>query len=202
MKLFYSANSPYVRKCLVVAHEVGLRERIETLPANASPTKRDPAISAKNPLSKVPTLIADDGTAIYDSPVIAEYLNDLGGGNLIPANGPARWNALVEQALADGMLDAAILARYENFMRPENLRWNDWTSGQVDKVVGGLDELERRARSFGARVDLGTIALACALGYIDFRYGHLEWRKTRSNAAAWFEKFGERESMVKTRPPG
>ncbi len=202
VKLFYSPNSPYARKCLVVAHELGLRERIETLAANATPTKRDPEIAAKNPLSKVPTLVADDGTVLYDSPVIAEYLNALGRGNLIPRDGPARWNVLVEQALGDGILDAAILARYETALRPESLRWNDWTSGQLDKVGGGLDELERRAARFGDRVDLGTITLACMLGYIELRFAALEWRKKRPNAAAWFEKFAARESMVKTAPPG
>lgn len=202
MKLFYSPNSPYARKCLVAAHELGLRERIEILPANAAPTKRDPDLAASNPLSKVPTLIADDGTALYDSPVIAEYLDALGGHKLIPRDGPARWNVLVEQALADGILDAALLARYETALRPENLRWGDWTSGQLEKVTGGLDELDRRAARFGDRVDLGTIACGCALGYIDLRWGALEWRKTRRNAATWFDKFGARESMVKTRPPG
>ncbi|HZI83223.1 MAG TPA: glutathione S-transferase N-terminal domain-containing protein [Casimicrobiaceae bacterium] len=202
MKLFYSPNSPYARKCLVVALELGLRERIETLPGNASPTRRDPDIAAKNPLSKVPTLVADDGTVLFDSPVIAEYLNALGGGKLIPPDGPARWNVLVEQALGDGILDAALLARYEIALRPENLRWSDWTSGQLDKVGGGLDEVERRAARFGDRVDLGTIALACMLGYIDFRFAHLEWRSKRPDAAAWFERFAARESMMKTAPPG
>jgi glutathione S-transferase len=202
LKLFYSPNSPYARKCLVVAFELGLRERIETVSANATPTKRDPEIAASNPLSKVPTLIADDGTTVYDSPVIAEYLNALGGGNLLPLEGPARWNVLVEQALADGVLDAAILARYETALRPENLRWQDWIAGQVDKVVGGLDEFDRRAARFGDRVDLGTIAIACALGYIDFRFAHLKWRDGRPRAAAWFDKFAARESMLKTRPPG
>jgi glutathione S-transferase len=202
VKLYYSPNSPYARKCLVVAYELGLRERIETIGANATPTKMDPDVAAKNPLGKVPTLILDDGTPIYDSPVIAEYLNALAGGDLLPREGPARWNALIEQALADGMLDAAILARFESVLRPENMRWNDWTSGQMAKVVGGFDELERRAGAFRDRVDIGTIAIACALGYIDLRFGYLEWRKGRQNAAAWFEKFAARESMLKTRPPG
>ncbi|HTS20434.1 MAG TPA: glutathione S-transferase [Casimicrobiaceae bacterium] len=202
MKLFYSPNSPYARKCLVVAYELGLRERIETLPADAVPTKRNPDIAAKNPLSKIPTLVTDDGTALYDSPVIAEYLNALAGGKLIPADGASRWSVLVEQALADGVLDAALLARYETVLRPESLRWSDWTAGQLEKLAGGLDEIERRAVRFGDRVDLGTIAFGCVLGYIDLRFGHLEWRKSRPGAAAWFEKFGRRESMVKTRPPG
>jgi len=201
MKILYSANSPYVRKCLVVAHEVGLRERVETVDVDANPTRRNPQIATKNPLGKLPTLITDDGTAIYDSPVIAEYLNWLGKGNLIPRDGPARWIVLTEQALADGMLDAAVLARYEMALRPENLRWKEWRAGQEDKIVLGLDELERRAAGFANRVDLGTIAFACMLGYIDFRFAHLDWRSARPNAAAWAEKFSKRESMVKAAAP-
>jgi glutathione S-transferase len=202
VKLFYSPNSPYARKCLVAAHELGLRERVETVTANATPVKRDPDLTASNPLGKVPTLVADDGTVLYDSPVIVEYFDALGGGKLIPKSGAARWSVLLEQALADGMLDAAILARYETALRPESLRWSDWTAGQLDKVTAGLDELERRAARFGDRVDLGTIAFGCVVGYLDLRFGSLEWRKGRPHTAAWFEKFGARESMVSTRPPG
>lgn len=201
MKLLYSANSPYVRKCLAVAHEVGLRERIETVDADANPIRRNPQIAEKNPLGKVPTLIADDGTAIYDSAVIAEYLNALGGGNLIPREGRARWNVLTEQALADGMLDAAVLARYEMALRPESFRWKEWIAGQEDKIRLGLDEVERRAAGFGDRADVGTIAFACMLGYIDFRFAHLDWRASRPKAAAWLEKFSKRESMIKAPPP-
>jgi len=201
VKLFYSATSPFVRKCLVAAHELGLSDRIELLPVNVSPVKRDRTVVASNPLGQVPTLITDDGAAIYDSRVIFEYLNALAGGALMPDEGEERWKALSEQALADGMLDAAILARYETAMRPENLRWKEWTAGQIDKITCGLDELEKRAADFGDRVDLGTISFACALGYLDLRYQHLEWRQSRPNAAAWFEWFGGRESMVTTRPP-
>jgi glutathione S-transferase len=201
MKIFYAAASPFVRKCLVAAHEVGLRERIELLPAAAHPVNGDRTIAAHNPLGKVPTLIADDGTVLYDSRVICEYLNALGGGHLLPPQGPARWGVLVEQSLADGIMDAAVLARYEAAVRPENLRWNDWTAGQVGKVTGGLADLDRRARGFGDRVDLGTIATGCALGYLDYRFASLAWRAKCPALAAWFERFGARESMAATRPP-
>lgn len=201
MKIFYSAASPYVRKCLVAAHELGLRERIELLPSAAHPVNRDQTIVAHNPLGKVPTLITDEGSVLYDSRVICEYLNALGNGHLIPQPGPARWNALVEQSLADGIMDAAVLARYETTARPEPLRWNDWTSGQLDKVTCGLAELERRATGFGERVDLGTIAFGCALGYLDFRYASLAWHEKCPNASTWFERFGARASMAATRPP-
>ncbi len=118
MKLYYSATSPYVRKCLVSAHELGLRERIELLPAAPHPVNRDRALIVCNPLGKVPTLVTDDGTVLYDSHVICEYLNALGDGRLLP-EASARWPVYRDQALADGLLDAAVLVRYETFARPE-----------------------------------------------------------------------------------
>ena len=200
MKLFYSPPSPYVRKSLVVAHELGLRARIELLPAAAHPINRDRTVVAHNPLGKIPTLVTDEGTALYDSNVICEYLNELGKGNFIPPRGPARWTVLTEHALADGMLDAAVLVRYETVLRPEPLRWNDWITGQMEKVTSGLDQIEQRASGFGDRVDLGTIAFGCALGYLDFRYASLAWRDKHPNASAWFERFSARPSMVATQP--
>jgi glutathione S-transferase len=200
MKLFYAPPSPYVRKCLVAAHELGLRERIELIPAAAHPVNRDRTVVAHNPLGKIPTLITDEGTVLYDSRVICEYLNAAGNGKLIPQPGPARWGVLVEQALADGIMDAAVLARYETVLRPEPLRWNDWIAGQLDKVTSGLAELEKRAAGLGDRVDVGTIAIGCALGYLDFRYASLAWRDKCPKASSWFERFGARASMVATRP--
>lgn len=201
MQIFYAAASPFVRKCLVVADELGLRDRIELVPASAHPVNRDPTIVAHNPLGKIPTLIADDGMVLYDSRVICEYLNAMAGGNLIPTDAPARWRALRDQSLADGIMDAAVLTRYETAVRPESLRWSDWTAGQIDKVNCGLDELEKHASAFGDRVDIATIAFGCALGYLDFRFGHLGWRDKHPNAAAWFERFGARPSMAATKPP-
>ena len=201
MRLHYSAASPFVRKCLVVAHELGLRERLELVPANAHPVTRDRALVAVNPLGQVPTLVPDEGAVLYDSRVISEYLNELGDGAIVPAEAAARWNALREQSLADGVTDAALLVRYETTARPEALRWADWIAGQLDKIACGLAELEARASDFGERVDIGTIAFGCALGYLDFRFASLNWRDRHPNAAAWFEWFGGRESMVTTRPP-
>ncbi len=200
MKLFYSASSPFVRKCLVSAHELGLRARIELLPAAPHPVNRDRAVVALNPLGKIPTLITDEGTVLYDSRVICEYLNSLGDGRLLPAPGPARWPILVDQALADGLMDAAVLVRYESAARPENLRWDDWVAGQFDKVNCGLADLERRASGFGLRVDAATIAVGCALGYLDFRFVSLAWRARCPAADGWFEQFGARDSMASTRP--
>lgn len=201
MKLFYSGASPYVRKCMVVAHELGLAARIEHLPAAAHPVNRDQNIVRNNPLGKVPTLLTDDGTVLYDSRVICEFLNDLGGGKLFPAAGGAqRWQVLTEQSLGDGILDAALLARYEGAMRPEALRWADWTTGQLDKIHCGLAAIDAKADSLGDRVDIGTITMGCVLGYLDLRFDHLGWRQQHAKAAAWFARFNARPAMQATLP--
>ncbi len=200
MKLFYSPTSPYVRKVSIVAIETGLAGQIERVPATVTPVTRDGAVSVVNPLGKVPTLLTADGLALYDSRVICEYLDSLGGGKLFPASGAARWTALARQALGDGLLDAALLVRYEGFLRPDPLRWADWSQGQMKKVVGSLEEIERQAPSFGDGIDIGLITIACALGYLDFRYADMKWQDTYQNAAAWAAKFGARASVQSTLP--
>jgi glutathione S-transferase len=200
MKLFYSITSPFVRKCLVCAHELGLRDRLELVAAAAHPVNRDAAVVAVNPLGKIPVLVTDDGAVLFDSRVIVEYLNTIGGGHLIPASGSARFRVLTDHALADGILDAAVLARYETAARPESLRWNEWTDGQMKKVACGLAELERRAGELAGRIDVGSIAIGCALGYLDFRYASMAWRDKYPALGAWFGLFAKRESMAATVP--
>jgi glutathione S-transferase len=200
MKILYSATSPFARKCLVSAHELGLRKRLELVPAAPHPVNRDPSVVAVNPLGKVPALITDDGAVIFDSPVICEYLNTLGDGHLIPASGAARWRVLSDQTLADGMLDAAVLTRYETNARPESLRWDAWIGGQLEKVTCGLAELERRAGELAGRIDVGTIAIGCALGYLDLRYASMSWRDGHPGLAGWYAELALRESMASTRP--
>ena len=195
MKIYFSPSSPYVRKCLVTAHELGLNERIELLPSNAHPVQRDAQIIASNPLGKVPTLLTDDGTTLYDSRVICEYLDELAGGTLFPRSGPARWQALTLQSLADGMLDAALLARYEDVARPEALRWPEWRAAQLDKLNTSLASLEATTGTLANRVDIGTLSLGCALWYADLRFPDLNWRPHYPRVAAWAEAFGQRPSM-------
>lgn len=204
MKLFFSSASPFVRKVMACAIERGIGDLIEKLPAAAHPIKQDAAIKAHNPAGKVPTLIADDGTPIFDSRVICEYLDSIGTAPpLFPPAGPARWKALVLQSAADELLDAALLARYESAARPENLRWDDWHRGQVAKITGTLatlsaswlDHLERE-------LDIGTIAAGCALGYLDFRFPDIGWREGNERLAAWFAAFSERPAMKQTVPAG
>lgn len=201
MKVFYSPASPYVRKVLAAGIELGLGDRIEKLASAAHPVNRDANIVAHNPLGKVPTFFTDSDYALYDSRVICEYLDDLAGGNrLFPAKGEAKWEALRDQALADGLLDAALLARYEQVVRPAEQKWQPWLDGQMAKIISSLDVLEARAGQLGGRVDIGTISIGCALGYLDFRFPDLGWRNGRAVLAAWFTHFSERPSMRDTVP--
>jgi glutathione S-transferase len=133
--------------------------------------------------------------------VICEYLDGLHGGRkMFPAAGPARWTALRRQAEADGILDAAVLTRYETFLRPEPRRWPEWIEGQKQKFRRALDGLEAEAGSFSEVVDIGTLTIGCALGYLDFRYADESWRANRPKLAGWFEKFAQRPSMAETGP--
>jgi glutathione S-transferase len=200
MKLYHSQTSPYVRKCLVAAHHLGLLGRIEKLASAAHPVNRDQTIIPHNPLGKVPTFIADDGTVLYDSRVICEYLNDLAKGSLFPTTAAARWRALTDQALADGILDAALLVRYELMVREESGRSQAWTDGQMDKIRTGLARFEQRIDAQADRLDIGTIALGCVLGYLDFRFADLGWRKTNPKLARWYEAVAATPAMQATQP--
>lgn len=201
MKLYYSSASPYARKVLVVAREAGLDSRIELVPASVVPMKPEPTISKANPLAKIPTLVTDEGEALYDSSVITEYLDSLNPGRkLIPASGAARWRAKRVEALADGMTDAGILVRYELAMRPADKQWADWIAGQTAKVNQALDLLEQEVASFAAEPDVGQIAVACSLGWLEFRKPCGEMRPGRTKLFAWYDAFCKRPSMVATVP--
>ncbi len=201
MKLYYTPTSPFTRKVLLVAHERGLESRIETVFLRPSPTRADPVLSKENPLSKIPVLVLDDGTSLFDSPVICEYLDGLHDRTrLIPQMGDARWETLRTQALADGILDAGILVFYERKHRPKEMQWDVWLEGQSEKVRQGLDALEREAARFTDAVDLGQIAAAAAVGWLEFRDVIGDVRAGRPTLAAWYEAFSARPSMVATAP--
>ena len=200
MKLYYSQTSPFVRKCMVVANHLGLVDQIEKLLSAPHPVNRDRTILPSNPLGQVPTLVTDDGMVMFDSRVVCEYLDRLGNGSLFPADGARRWQVLTEQALADGILDAALLSRYEGSVRPENLRWKDWTAGQMDKITVGLEHFDRTVDVKAQRIDIGTVTLGCALGYLDFRFADLDWRSRCPNLAAWYEVFAALPAMQATKP--
>lgn len=198
MKLHYSPTSPFVRKVLVAAHEKGLADRIELTSVD---TMANGELRKDNPLEKVPCLVVDDGRAIYDSHVIVDYLDSIAKGPaLTPSEPKARIAVLLRHALADGLMDAAVAGIGEQ-RRPEALRWDDSLERQKGKMARALDALEAQAGSLGDGIDLATISIGCALGYTDFRYGAMDWRKGRPKLAAWYERFAKRPSMTGTMPP-
>lgn len=198
MKLRYSATSPYVRKVNVLALEIGIDdklERIATMPA-------DPAsgLNKDNPLNKIPALILDDGSNLYDSSVICEYLDHLYGANRFhPGAGKARWNALKRQALADGILDAAVLRVMEN-RRPENLRSADWHKRQKLKMDQGIAALEGDIEDIKSHWDIGTLTVAILLDYLDFRFPDENWRSIAPKLAAWHKDISAKPSLKATYP--
>jgi glutathione S-transferase len=196
MKLLYQTHSPYARKVLVAAHESGLADRLEMIHHETSPTRRNEAVYALNPLGKVPVLVLDDVTVLFDSNVICAYLDDLHDGpKLIPADGAARYRVLRAQALAQGIADAGIAARWDIERRPEALRWPVLVDAYREKIAAACDYLEREIDA--AAIDLGAIALATALSWIEFREVY-DFRAGRPRLAAWYEGFAERASMRAT----
>ncbi len=199
MKLFSSPTSPFARKVRVSALELGLAERIELLEVSLSPVNPHAGLREHNPLGKIPALLTDAGETLYDSPVICEYLDALVGGNhLWPAGGAARWRALRRQALADGITDAAVLVRYEHAARPAQLRWTEWTDGQWLKIRTALEALEQE--SLDGPFDIGAISVACALGYLAFRFPQERWSERLPRLGAWYAAVCERPSLAATRP--
>jgi glutathione S-transferase len=201
MKLMYSPTSPYVRKVMVMALETGLDRKIEKQTAATTPVAPNPDVARINPLAKVPSLQAN-GLMLYDSPVICEYLDSQHRGKkFFPAKGKARFNALRQQALGDGLLDAALLVRYEITLRDEPMRSQAWHDAQMKKIRGALDQMEKEAGALKGAPTIGHVAFACALGYLDFRFPDEGWRKGRRKLAAWYDKFAQRDSMQATMPP-
>jgi glutathione S-transferase len=200
MKLLLSPASPYARKVWLAAAELGLEGRIEVANASASPVADTPELSALNPLGKIPVLITDAGEALYDSRVIADYLDSLTARRLCPADGEACWRVQTLHAAADGLLDAALLARYEEALRPEPLRWTDWRRGQGEKIRRVLDMLEGADLRAGDDARICDIAVACALGYLDFRFAAEPWRPGRPSLTAFFDAFTRRPAWAQSDP--
>jgi glutathione S-transferase len=198
MKLAYSPNSPYVRKCVVLAIQRGIDKQMELWTVGTT----DPALVQVNPLSKVPTLVLDDGTALYDSPVICEYLDSVGDGpKMFPAAGTARWKALRQEALGDGILDATQPRRREIAL-PQDEGRQTYIALQQGKVKAALAVLEAEANSLGMLTNIGEITIACALGYMDFRYPNEPWRPGHPKLEAWYAKVAAMPAMTRTVPPG
>ncbi len=206
LRLYHSATSPYVRKVMVVLHETGQAEQVALIPASGSPVDPGTAPVAQNPLGKVPTLERPEGGALYDSRVICRYLDARGsesrkGGRLFP-EGARLWDALTLEALADGMLDAALLMVYEGRIRPEPARHAPWVEGQWTKIARALDMAEARWLPYLAGpLCIGQIALACGLGYLDLRHAERDWRTGRPGLSDWHARIMTRDSLIATAPP-
>ena len=201
MKQRYSSTSPYVRKVMVAAIEVGLEGQIEVVPTDPWDPETD--LPDDNPLGKVPTLITKDGMTLLDSVVICEYLDSLHDGPpLISLSGEARWRALRWRVLGDGILDACQLRRVEDKIREKHMQSADWIARQKRTVERALAALESEASAIVKDpVTIGHISIGCALGYLDLRFADDDWRKDRPALDAWFEGFSQRPSMTETAPP-
>lgn len=198
MKLYSHPVSPFARKARVIAHELDIKLEI----VHIESARKDPDLRNINPLKQIPVLVLDDGSSLFDSPVICEYLNHSGGGKFFPGmnifrHTSGRWKALGLQALGDGIADAAVAWRYE-LVEPEERRNPDRVARCKATVTAGIDALERV--NFAKDPTIGEIAVACALGYIDFRLPDLDWKGSHPKLSAWYARFCEYPSMKATQP--
>lgn len=189
MKFYSNPLSPYVRKVRIVAAVKGVASQLEEIKIDTNPAD-NPAINTVNPLAKIPALVVD-GTALYDSPVVCEYLDTLAPAPaLFPKSGMERFRTLTLGALGDGILDSALLMVYEKRFRPENMWFGPWLERQQGKVDLALASLERNPPTWGAHPDYGHITVACGLGYLDFRHEG-KWRARHPKMVAWLDRFSK-----------
>lgn len=198
MQLHTNPMSPFCRKVDVVLRETGQRDDVEDVAAVGHPTDSANMPTSVNPMGKIPVLTREDGPALFDSRVICRYLNDRAGARLFPENG---WDILTLEAIGDGICDAAVLIVYETRSRPEGARHAPWVEGQWAKVTRALDALEARWMGvLQGPLNIGQIAVACALSYLDLRHPDRTWRDGHPELAAWHATFCERPSMQETAP--
>jgi glutathione S-transferase len=200
MTLHWSPRSPYVRKVMIVSHETGLADRLHTVRTVVGGTEPHWKLMARNPLGKIPTLELADGTVLYDSPVICEYLDTLHDGPRLFPHGSERFTALRRLALGDGMLDTALAWISERF-RPEARQSEPHMALWRAKLRASVDALEHEAEALSAApFGIGHIALGVALGYLDFRFGELAWRDGHPRLTAWQAGFDARPSVQANLP--
>lgn len=202
MKLFYAPQSPFARKVRAAAIEVGLGDRIELEIIKVVPGAPNRNFAQSyNPLRKIPTLVTDDGSVIYDSTVICEFLDaEGGGGKIIPPEPKRRWRVLTDHALAQGLCESAILIRYETWLRPEAYRWPVWIEDHWDKINSGLSWFEQNMVELDRPVDISHLALGSFLGYLDFRWPDDGWRDRFPKVRDWFEEISQRPAFAETIP--
>ncbi|AML51103.1 glutathione S-transferase [Falsihalocynthiibacter arcticus] len=201
MELFYSPTSPYVRKVMVLLHETGRLNDVQLVPTHGTPLAPAKGYAAQNPLSKVPALARPDGATLYDSRVICQYLDARAKSGLY-GNDNSRWDILTLEATADGILDAAILMVYETRLRPVDKQFHDYIEAQWHKIANAIAALEARwIPHLEGPISMGQIAVACALGYVDFRHDDRGWRQSAPLLDDWYAGFAARDSMTATIPP-
>ena len=199
MKLYWSSRSPYVRKVMIAAHELGLADRLEPIPVVVALAQPNATVMVHNPLNKIPTLLTDDGQTLFESVLICEYLDSMAGTpRLFPAAPAARWPALRWHALGNGLLDTLLPWRGEQLRQDARA---DVIAALGAKTTATLALLEGEADALAtARVAIGHIAVGTALGYLDFRFADLNWRDGHPRLTAWYAGFATRPSMRATEP--
>ncbi|MFT7594626.1 MAG: glutathione S-transferase [Paracoccaceae bacterium] len=201
MKLVHSYTSPYVRKVMVVLHETGQLEDVALETILTTPYNPADGLSAKNPLSKLPALERPDGVTLFDSRVICAFFDARAKAGLHP-EGDRRWETLTLEALGDGILDSALSMTYETRMRPEDKQHPEWSDAQWAKIEGACAALNTRwIDHLNGPLDMGQIAVACALSYVDFRHDARGWRTGNDALTDWYAGFSARPAMVATQPP-
>ena len=202
MRLYHSPTTPFGRKVMVLLVETGQAGDVEVVSTSGTPIDPGTQPLDVNPLGKIPALALDDGTALYDSRVICRYLDDRARAGLYPES-PRLWRTLTLEATADGILEAAVLMVYEGRLRPEEIRFAPWVEGQWAKIARALDLMESRWQDhLSGPLDMGQIALGCALSYLDFRHAARNWRQGHPRLAEWHAGLAARDSMKATEPAG
>jgi glutathione S-transferase len=196
MKIYGDVISPFTRMCLVTAHEVGLKDRVQLVGTAVKPSEVNAALAKLSPIGKIPVLETEHGHAIYDSRVIMEYLvHNAGETKFLPHDGVKRFRILTLIGLAQGISEAAVALRYELVQRPENMRWNEYKNRLRARIEAGLDDLEQNWQDTLNEPHAGSVAAACALGYIHYRHDALNWRKDRPLLDGFEKRFSQRMSM-------
>lgn len=199
MKLIYSGLSPFARKVSVVLRETGLIDDTTLVEVSTTPVNSADEAVAANPSGKIPSLVLEDGSSVYDSRIICRYLNDRAGTDLYPND--AIWKILTLEATADALMDAAVLMTYERRIRPQDMVYEPWVEAQWAKAERSINAVAADWGDFlEGPLNIGQIGIACALGYVDFRHADRDWRSANPALAEWFAAFSTRPAMEATRP--
>lgn len=199
MKLISASASPFVRKVRVLLHETNQIDDVELLDVKTSPLATSDEVKAANPVGKIPALIRADAPALYDSRVICRYLDARAKGAMYPES--MLWDVLTIEATADGIMDAAVLVTYEGRLRAQEMQDEAWREAQWDKVARSVAALNTRWMShLAGPLNIGQIAVGCALAYLDFRHDARKWRRGNEALADWYDTFSQRDSMTATAP--